>query len=641
MTHSRDEISAKLQEIEEAIAVLQKAMNGPALEAALAPLLEKREKYYAQLESDGAIAQGDHSTALGKQAVQARDVGGDVVTGSKYDIHGHGTRVEGDIHITQQEQHVDTQMNAGGHVIIAGRDITKSLVNDKSVIRYTDISCPDQVHKDTARVSVIVRLTLAPSQLSAGIEKLLVQKGPVRVRLEASAFTCLNDQEQETLIIPEEDSPAVIFDLRPERVGPTRLTFDFFQGGNPVGTVSVPIEVTADPVSVHQTAKSKAVLRIANVAPPPDFMLYIGYERTTSQPTLTFTLLRSESVGGRTFHPITLQSHPQGQSERLFEKLTVLSKQQDPTTKAVRNQWRALSLDDVDRKLKLFGQNLWHELVPDDFKSVYARERAKWHNKSLLIVSDEPYIPWELIWPYGDDWQDDAPWCITMQLTRWLRRDFQGNGHEAAPHLLPFRALACLAPVYAGKAKLDNAQEEARYLHDLLQEHNLTDLTPPKFTWNNVMDLLEAKTYDWLHVAAHGSFSPKAPNDDSAIWLQDQHPLTPGDFVGPSIQSHIRMRRPGFVLNACHSGRESWAITSIGGWANRLISFGAGLFLGPLWTVADKPALKFTQTFYECLLDGETVAQAVRESRLAARRDGDPSWLAYSVYAHPNARLER
>jgi len=38
-------------------------------------------------------------------------------------------------------------------------------------------------------------------------------------------------------------------------------------------------------------------------------------------------------------------------------------------------------------------------------------------------------------------------------------------------------------------------------------------------------------------------------------------------------------------------------------------------------------------------LDGDTVAEAVREGRLASRCPGNPTWLAYSVYAHPNARV--
>lgn len=72
---------------------------------------------------------------------------------------------------------------------------------------------------------------------------------------------------------------------------------------------------------------------------------------------------------------------------------------------------------------------------------------------------------------------------------------------------------------------------------------------------------------------------------------------------------------------------------------DRLISSGAGLFIGPLWEVGDATAYAFSLTFYTALLRGATIAQATRQGRTAARRQGDPTWLAYSVYGHPNATV--
>ena len=65
---------------------------------------------------------------------------------------------------------------------------------------------------------------------------------------------------------------------------------------------------------------------------------------------------------------------------------------------------------------------------------------------------------------------------------------------------------------------------------------------------------------------------------------------------------------------------------------------GAAKRPAPLWEVTDRQALAFAQAFYTRLLAGDPVAESVHAARLAAR-NGDPTWLAYSVYAHPHARV--
>jgi CHAT domain-containing protein len=181
---------------------------------------------------------------------------------------------------------------------------------------------------------------------------------------------------------------------------------------------------------------------------------------------------------------------------------------------------------------------------------------------------------------------------------------------------------------------------ERRLLARMIKDRGLQDLSPMPPTWSAVMDLLEAGGYDWFHVAAHGNFYPPTPDSDSAVWLQGQRALLPESFGGRSIQAHLKKERPGFFLNACHTSRQDWALTRLGGWPDRLVSKGAGFFLAPMWTVSDGPALTFAQSLYESLSSGLTVGESVRQARLAARTPGDPTWLAYSVYAHPNARLE-
>ena len=58
----------------------------------------------------------------------------------------------------------------------------------------------------------------------------------------------------------------------------------------------------------------------------------------------------------------------------------------------------------------------------------------------------------------------------------------------------------------------------------------------------------------------------------------------------------------------------------------------------PLWTVGDEQAFAFATAFYNSM-GAANIGAAVRDARLAARRAGDPTWLAYSVYAHPLAAV--
>ncbi|CUR35443.1 CHAT domain-containing protein [Planktothrix tepida] len=144
------------------------------------------------------------------------------------------------------------------------------------------------------------------------------------------------------------------------------------------------------------------------------------------------------------------------------------------------------------------------------------------------------------------------------------------------------------------------------------------------------------------HIASHGNFKTDTPDDSSAIMLDYNEHLTLDDFLNTKIESHIQKTRPAFVFNSCHSGRQSWALRGLGGWPNHLIGMGAGLFLAPLWPVSDSCALQFAKQFYQELLRGKTVAEAMLSSRLAIKdvSQGDSSWLAYSVYAHPNAKVK-
>lgn len=507
-----------------------------------------------------------------------------------------------------------------------------------TVTRYTDIACPRRVWLGAARVAVVVRLTVEALQASASVQALTLDPAqPVQVRLAAPGFILLSPPVQPIEILPQADSAPVVFDLRPDVVGHTTLTFDFAQGNQPVGVATVPVEITAFEVIEGVEPRPADSLAFQPGLASPDLVLHIALEKDA----LVFSLLREGGAWWRTFPPVPLQQAPAAYATELYRAVSSLVDAEDPTVQAVLGRRLTIPAEDVDRRMKKLGQNLWKLLIPDELKALYAAERTAWAHKTLLILSDEPHLPWELVWPYdpAGQWKDELPWCGTLLMTRWLRKDSRGNGNETPPGALALKRLIVLAPSYSLLPDLAGVQREEETLHELAVSYGLRADSPEKPTWGQVLDRLERGDYDWVHAAAHGNFYATSPDGDSALWLAHDRALTPEDVVGVEIESHLRSARPGFFFNACQVGRQGWALTRIGGWANRLVSAGAGAFIGPLWEVLDDSALTFAYEFYRALLDDETVARAARRARLAARKVGDPTWLAYSVYAHPNARL--
>lgn len=508
------------------------------------------------------------------------------------------------------------------------------------VMRYTDIACPARVWLETPRIAVVVRLTLKRPAASATVEELTgLVEAPVQVQLRAPGFETLNAERQETPILADTDSPPLVFDLKPSVVGHTRLELDFFQNGQPLRTATVPVEITAHEVAEEVTTHAMPGAPWST-ATPPDLVLHVAWNETARQ--LEYSLIRAGGAWWRSFSPVQLASPPATQAAELYRRITSLAQMEDPTLQAQFGEHRVIPRDQVDLQIKQLGYDLWSTLLPAELRRFYATEREHWRDRSLLIYSDEPHLPWELVWPYDDvdgAWADDGPWSITTKLTRWLRRDDQGNGNEAAPGQLSLRAPAVLAPSYHRLTNLPLTVVEQATLRALLSQHGITDVGPSVSNWGQVMAFLQGSDYDWFHVAAHGSFYPTAPDSDSAIWLEGDRALTPQNLRGPEIVRHFKTRRPAFVFNACEVGRQAWALTRIGGWANHLVSLHAGLFVAPLWIVNDKSAAGFAAEFYRGLLAGKTLGEAVRAARYVAREEGDPSWLAYSIYGHPNAVL--
>jgi CHAT domain len=226
------------------------------------------------------------------------------------------------------------------------------------------------------------------------------------------------------------------------------------------------------------------------------------------------------------------------------------------------------------------------------------------------------------------------------QVTRWIEKFHP-------PPKIRLRKLLYAAPGYEVGHRLLCAEEEVKFLNGL-PELLRTRLPASKA---EIVRELHAGKFDVFHFVGHAS-QAEGDIDYSTLELEKLVVETPNTEpgLGHKFDQVLRTenldgledvwtRRPLIFLNACQTGRQDTGLVRPGGWANAVLRSRAGAFIGTLWSVRDRAAFLFSKTFYEALLAGKTIGESSLAARRAVAATGDPSWLAYVVYAHPNARV--
>lgn len=492
------------------------------------------------------------------------------------------------------------------------------------VTRYTDIHLPARVQVDR-RFSLIVGLTITPSPDSADAQPVHAGVGQsVRVVLApAGALEVVGEREKELRVEAERDSDPVVFYLRAKQAGSHSLGLEFWVGSQIVATSRHSVEAVVEAVTeIPSRPAGQPIQAGKGFAAYPDLVLRITTEGNQLHYDLHFADVRFVSLPGE-----RLRTNPETFRYELIREIEQM---------AMDAGKKGSSTLKIERQLAKIGQRLYKELFSVDLRReyrIFSRQIT-----TLQIISDEPWIPWELIKPYDDEGGeivDHDFLCMQFDLARWF------TPAQAPAATIAVSSMACIAP---SDSKLVEAQGERDDLQRLASETGLRDLTPARATYEAVVEgLLEGDTpvYLW-HFACHGNFDGETPGK-SPLLLHGRTPFTPDDIVGRA-QTRLKTDRPLVFLNACRVGQSGLALTGMGGWAKVLVQDCAvGAFIAPIWEVDDVQARRFAATFYDFLkrTPTGTLARALRQARLALRElpEHDPTWLAYSLYAHPNARL--
>jgi hypothetical protein len=314
------------------------------------------------------------------------------------------------------------------------------------------------------------------------------------------------------------------------------------------------------------------------------------------------------------FGPVKLRTDPLRYFQDFFKDIETL--------KLSSKQERAAA----ERHLAAKGSMLFDRILPADVQDLLWKHRDS--IRTVQVQSDDPWIPWELCKLQGKENGRvvEGPFmCEAFAVTRWMI----GIGFRPE---LKLKRMAVVMPEDSG---LRMAASERDYVLSLANGGRRVECIPAA-PLDIVTALAEGK-YDGWHFTGHGGFDSPDPNR-SVILLEDQEELTPEDLSGEV--KNLGLAKPLVFLNACQVGRSAMSLTGIGGWAAQFLRAGAAAFIGAYWSVYDQPAHDFSQAFYKRLLAGTPIGEAVQEARKEIKPLGDPTWLAYTVFAHPRATVQ-
>lgn len=254
---------------------------------------------------------------------------------------------------------------------------------------------------------------------------------------------------------------------------------------------------------------------------------------------------------------------------------------------------------------------------------------------TVLLVTDEPYMPWELARMGGALFDDGAPATLGGQTSigRWWFADHVTYPPAAYRFVQQLTAVAGRYTLESGVPALPQAEDEVDVLH---RDYGAALLSATADDLGALCAGPVAGT-QLLHLALHGLSKPL--ENDQAIILQDGNTVDAESLAG----SHDCGQDPRFdfvFFNACQLGTPGASLGMPAGFPGAFVGGGAQGFIAPLWEVVDVQAHDLALAFYAAVFkDGRPVGEVLRALRRGYDQTRHTTPLAYVYYGHPRLRM--
>jgi hypothetical protein len=486
-------------------------------------------------------------------------------------------------------------------------------------------------------------------ELPNGIDSLIIE-----VELVTSTHFVILGDTRKTISISryQERSIDAVFSLEVAKNPPPSpaLVLAFFtHRGRASGKVVRTIEINEQYYAGKETqGAGQPVARSAKVPDSGTQISELGVRTHAVESDLNVTIIAQPSANGRVFRCKVqtrhLPSFVQGVSEDWIPD--------DDSGAMVRRHMSRFTAQRKDEEgkeglldsLRGAGKRFWLA-APDNFKKAFWELiDGGYPLRSILIVSEEPYLPWELMIPFDQTHSSRKALGIEFLIGRWVT-----DGNDDPPQRININNSYVIAPRYKGSRALKSS-DETNYLRENFSGEEISPARIKSF-----QEKVVAKPVTLFHFACHGSAELTGAEGETiplqSIELDDGENLDASQVFGmpEEVEKAFRDSKPLVFLNACKVGQQQPELVGIGGFAPSFISLGANAVIAPLWSVKDMIASKIALEFYKSINESRSnpfseIIRRIRsksyESSEGEDTRGEDTYAAYCFYGDPLAIRE-
>ena len=266
---------------------------------------------------------------------------------------------------------------------------------------------------------------------------------------------------------------------------------------------------------------------------------------------------------------------------------------------------------------------------------------------SITITTNDLMLPWELMsYRELNEPDKDKFLCLERPVARMPMGRYFPRRHQTKQQDDTIRFLLIHSDPLNN---LPGSLREVEKIYSKLREDwnekvEIVKISGAEVTGRKLNEVLRQGNFKVIHFAGHAFFDEKEGELSSLILHQQEH------LLAQKIHRLLE-GRPLVFLNACQSGYAAnepdpqpdgeYLQGKAEGLASAFIYGGALGCVGSLWPIFDDPAADFAIHFYNNVLRGYMIGEAVRLARRKIKEDYNDqiTWAAYVLYGDPTFRL--